>query len=43
MQSCEAHPKPDCANTDRAARDKDFPKGAVADYKLDFVRSAGLE
>src|ERR1700693_1901931 len=30
----------DCANADRAARDKDFPKGAVADYKLDFVRGA---
>ena len=25
---------------DRAACDKDFPKGAVADYKLDFVRGA---
>ena len=41
LSGCRA--KPDCANTDRAARDKDFPTGAVADYKLDFVRSAGLD
>src|ERR1700738_3206315 len=32
--------KPNCANADWAARDKNFPKGAVADYKLDFVRGA---
>jgi hypothetical protein len=32
--------KPNCANADWAARDKNFPKGAVADYKLDFVCGA---
>src|SRR5450432_3531496 len=34
---CGCRAKPDCANADRAARDKDLPKGAVADEKLDFV------
>ena len=32
--------KQDCANADWAARDKNLPKGAVADYELDFVRGA---
>src|SRR6202047_5367122 len=41
LSGCRA--KPDCANADRAARDKDFPKGAVADYKPDFVGSAALD
>jgi hypothetical protein len=41
LPGCRA--KPDCANADLAARDEDFPKGAVADYKLDFVRSAAID
>ncbi len=32
--------KRDCANADWAARDKNLPKGAVADYELDFGRGA---
>jgi hypothetical protein len=40
LHLCGCRAKPDCANADRAARDKDFPKGAVADYKLNFVRGA---
>src|ERR1700694_5952638 len=32
--------KPNCANADWTARDKNFPKRAVADYKRDFVRGA---
>jgi hypothetical protein len=40
LHLCGCRAKPDSANADRAARDKDFPKGAVADYKLDFVRGA---
>jgi hypothetical protein len=35
--------KQDCANADWAARDKNLPKGAVADYELDFVRGDALE
>src|ERR1700676_1869620 len=41
LSGCRA--KPDCANADQAACDKDLPKGAVADYKLDFVRSGALD
>jgi len=35
--------KPDCANADWAARDKNLPKGAVADYELDFGGGDALD
>jgi hypothetical protein len=41
LSGCRA--EPDCANADRAARDKDLPKGAVADCKLNFLRDAALD
>jgi hypothetical protein len=43
LQLSGCRTKPDGANAERAARDKNFPKGAVADHKLDFGCSGALD